>query len=176
MIDSNTVANEQENSHRGSVSSQHFSRGSQFIKPNLPLSNSSAYGLTRKNKRPAIEPAVGDREQLIDLPIYKLLKVFKLNQYAHKMNDMGYGQDVYKLALLSAKQREDFVEMLKVMPGHKAKIAGFFTVIDEMYPRSIVAEQIQSATPGRLAKAGKKKRITSATRNRFHMGPQKTLL
>lgn len=56
------------------------------------------------------------------------------------MNDLGYGHDVYKLALLSAAQREDFVDQLKVVPGHKAKIAGFFSVIDEIYPRSKVVE------------------------------------
>ena len=53
---------------------------------------------------------------------------------------MGYGHDIYKLALLSQVQREDFVVSLKVMPGHKAKIAGFFSVIDEIYPRSVVME------------------------------------
>jgi hypothetical protein len=54
------------------------------------------------------------------------------------MHDLGYGNDMYKLALLNPKQREDFIENLKVMPGHKAKLAGFFTVIDELYPRSFV--------------------------------------
>jgi hypothetical protein len=29
---------------------------------------------------------------------------------------------------------------MRVMPGHKAKISGFFTVIDEMYPREVVVE------------------------------------
>jgi hypothetical protein len=48
---------------------------------------------------------------------------------------LGYGHDIYKLALLNGVQREDFVNQLKVMPGHKAKIAGFFTVLDELYPR-----------------------------------------
>lgn len=56
------------------------------------------------------------------------------------MTDLGYGYDVYKLALLSTAQREDFIEHLKVVPGHKAKIAGFFSVIDEIYPRSKVVE------------------------------------
>ena len=158
------------------MSSQVPSQGSQFMKPNLRLSNSSSYNAQRRSKGGrAVEPVKNEREQLRDLPIYKLLKAFKLNQYAHKMDDMGYGHDVYKLALLSAKQRDDFVEMLKVMPGHKAKIAGFFAVIDEMFPRDMVAEQIQSATPGRSTKPGKK-RITSATRTRHHLGPQKTLL
>jgi len=39
--------------------------------------------------------------QLTDLPIYQLLKAFKLQQYTLKMNEMGYGHDIYKLALLS---------------------------------------------------------------------------
>lgn len=78
--------------------------------------------------------------QLTEIPIYQLLKAFKLQQYTLKMNDLGYGHDVYKLALLSAAQREDFVDQLKVVPGHKAKIAGFFSVIDEIYPRSKVVE------------------------------------
>lgn len=93
------------------------------------------------------------------------------------MDEMGYGQDVYKLALLSHKQRDDFVEQLKVMPGHKAKIAGFFSVLDEIYPRQVVMEQISAVTPNkgnRLAKRGG--RVTSAGRTRYHLGPQKTLL
>lgn len=51
---------------------------------------------------------------------------------------MGYGHDLFKLALLIGKKREDFVDQLKVMPGHRAKIAGFFSVIDELYPRQKV--------------------------------------
>ena len=85
--------------------------------------------------------------QLTELPLYPLLKAFKLQQYTLKMHDLGYGQDVYKLALLNPVQREDFVEQLKVMPGHKAKIAGFFSVIDEIYPRQLVVEQISAVTP-----------------------------
>jgi hypothetical protein len=56
---------------------------------------------------------------------------------------MGYGQDIYKLALLTKKQREDMISELKIMPGHKAKLAGFFSVVDELYPRQAVVEQIK---------------------------------
>lgn len=62
------------------------------------------------------------------------------------------------------------------MPGHRAKIAGFFSVIDEIYPRSVVQEQISAVTPNRSNKPGKKGRLTSAGRTRHHLGPQKTLL
>ena len=158
----------------GSQTSKMPSQGSQFMKPNLRPSNSSIRGISTKRSRPVLN----EREsttKLTELPIYKLLKVFKLQQYSKKMDDMGYGHDVYKLALLTPAQRDDFVELLKVMPGHKAKIAGFFAVIDDIYPRNKVMEQIQAATPGRFGK-GTNKRITSAKRTRYHLGPQKTLL
>ena len=57
---------------------------------------------------------------------------------------MGYGHDIYKLALLTIKQREDMVSELTIMPGHKAKLAGFFTVIDELYPRQKVVDQVKA--------------------------------
>ena len=89
------------------------------------------------------------------------------------MNEMGYGNDVYKLALLSQAQREDFVFQLKALPGHKVKIAGFFSVIDEIYPRAKVVEEITQATPQRQGSKNVKKnnRITSARRTRYHLGP-----
>ena len=115
--------------------------------------------------------------QLTELPLYQLLKAFKLQQYTLKMHDLGYGVDVYKLALLTPAQRDNFVEQLKVMPGHRAKIAGFFSVIDEIYPRQKVLEQISAVTPQRAAtKGSKKSRVGSAGRTRGHLGPQKTLL
>lgn len=37
-----------------------------------------------------------------ELPIFQLLKAFKLQQYAQKLAEIGYGQDIYKLALLNS--------------------------------------------------------------------------
>lgn len=51
------------------------------------------------------------------------------------MADFGYSDEVYKLAVLTNNQREALLDRLKPMPGHKAKLAAFFTVIDEIYPR-----------------------------------------
>ena len=34
--------------------------------------------------------------------------------------------------MLTGQQREDLVARLKPMPGHKAKLTAFFTVIDEV--------------------------------------------
>ena len=47
---------------------------------------------------------------MTELPIYQLLKVFKLQQYALKINELGYGHDIYKLALFDSQQRDDFID------------------------------------------------------------------
>jgi hypothetical protein len=57
-----------------------------------------------------------------------------LQQYTLKLSEKGYGTDIYKLALLTAQGRNDLVDQLKALPGHKAKLAGFFTVIDQVRP------------------------------------------
>ena len=86
-------------------------------------------------------------KRMTSLPIYSLLKAFNLQQYTNKLSDRGYGDDVYKLALLTASQRTDLVSQLKCIPGHQAKLLAFFTVIDEIYPRQAVIEQIKAFTP-----------------------------
>ena len=78
------------------------------------------------------------------MPIFQLLKAFKLQQYTlvgasaltqlQKLAELGYGEDVYKLALLSERQRQDLVAQLKVLPGHNAKLVSLFAVIDEVAP------------------------------------------
>ena len=49
---------------------------------------------------------------LPNLPIYKLLKAFNLQQYTLKLVEKGYGSEVFKLALLTGQGREDLVEQL----------------------------------------------------------------
>lgn len=80
-----------------------------------------------------------DRD-ITELPIYQLLRAFNLQQYTRKLSDSGYADDVYKLALLNHAQRDDLLNQLKCMPGHRAKLLGVFQVIDEIYPRSLVID------------------------------------
>ena len=46
------------------------------------------------------------------------------------MTEYGFGEDIYKLAMLSHRQREDVTEKLFVLPGHKQKFTEFFKIID----------------------------------------------
>ena len=73
-----------------------------------------------------------ETNEFTELPIYKLLRAFNLQQYTRKLSDSGYSEEVFKLAVLSQNQREDLIARLKPMPGHKSKLTAFFTVIDEV--------------------------------------------
>jgi hypothetical protein len=57
-----------------------------------------------------------------------------------KLTEIGYGQDIYKLALLNDNQRHELISQLKVLPGHKAKLMSLFDVIDEIYPKKMIVE------------------------------------
>lgn len=48
------------------------------------------------------------------------------------MAEMGYGNDIYTLALLSSRQREDLIVQMNVLPGHKSKLNDFFKIIDQV--------------------------------------------
>mmetsp|Transcript_9405 Transcript_9405/g.8907 ORF Transcript_9405/g.8907 Transcript_9405/m.8907 type:complete len:154 (+) Transcript_9405:250-711(+) len=78
-------------------------------------------------------------------PIFRLLKAFKLQQYAMRMAEMGFGEDIYKLALLSHRQKEELIEKMYLLPGHKSKLQEFFKVIEHLYPRTAIAKTIESA-------------------------------
>ncbi|CAI2367009.1 unnamed protein product [Moneuplotes crassus] len=73
--------------------------------------------------------------QMNALPIFKLLRVFKLQQYAKPMADLGYGHEVYKLLCLSETHKIKLLEKINLMPGHRAKFINFFDSIHQAYPQ-----------------------------------------
>jgi hypothetical protein len=46
------------------------------------------------------------------------------------MVDLGFAEDIYKLTMLSGRQREDLIDKLHALPGHKSKLIEFFKVLD----------------------------------------------
>ena len=62
--------------------------------------------------------------------ITKLLRGFKLTQYATKMTDLGYADDVFKLAVLSNREREEVLGTLKMLPGHRERFNNLFKTIE----------------------------------------------
>jgi hypothetical protein len=89
---------------------------------------------------------------------------------------------------LSAKQREDLIAQLRPAAGHKTKLSAFFTVIDEIYPRQKVIDEIKSVTPDQTRpqitkKVGMYGDVQSKVSSRrqpsdvqIKVAPQKTLL
>jgi hypothetical protein len=56
--------------------------------------------------------------QLNRMTIFRLLSGFKLQQYANKMGQFGFKQEVYKLAFLSHRERDELITNLNMLPGH----------------------------------------------------------
>lgn len=93
----------------------------------------------RKSNTGAFTPTTASSKKnskLGEIPIFNLLKAFKLQQYTRQLESLGYGTDVYKIALLLPKQRHELLKSLSLMPGHKAKFLSLFEVIDQIYPKS----------------------------------------
>ena len=51
---------------------------------------------------------------------------------------MGYGEDIYKLTMISHKKRNEMYDQLQLLPGHKTKLDELFKRIENLYPRQNV--------------------------------------
>jgi len=61
-------------------------------------------------------------QDLNKMTIFKLLKGFKLQQYSNKMCQLGFKQDIYKLSFLSHRERDDLMELMNMLPGHRERM------------------------------------------------------
>ena len=68
--------------------------------------------------------------ELQKMAVFQLLRKFKLQQYAHRMGQFGFARDIYKLAFLSHREREDLMENLNMLPGHKDKMNDLFRIVE----------------------------------------------
>lgn len=48
------------------------------------------------------------------------------------MTEMGFGDDIYKLAMLSYRQREELIDKITTLPGHRYQLSDFFRIIDSV--------------------------------------------
>ena len=78
--------------------------------------------------------------------IVQLLRGFKLTQYATKMTDYGYGEDIYRLAFLSHREREDLMCNMKMLPGHKERMSNLFNVIEKLNPKTQIKKNLNLAS------------------------------
>jgi hypothetical protein len=62
------------------------------------------------------------------------------------MIDQGFESDVFKLAVLSNRQREELMANLKLMPGHRERMLNLFKVIEQLNPRTTVKQTLDRLT------------------------------
>ena len=67
---------------------------------------------------------------------------------------MGFGDYICKLAMMSHRQREELIEKLHALPGHKSKLNEFFKVIEkvitiiktiQLFPKNAIIKTLESA-------------------------------
>jgi len=75
--------------------------------------------------------------------IFSMLKSLDLQQYSRKFVELGYDNDLWRLAFLSKKQRKEFVQNLKPLPGHKDKLMSMFTMLDDAFEKEGMSNTIR---------------------------------
>jgi hypothetical protein len=74
---------------------------------------------------------------------FNMLKSLDLQQYSRKFVELGYDNDLCKLAFLNKKQRKDFILSLKPLPGHKDKLSSMFSMLDEIFEKEGMSKIIK---------------------------------
>ncbi|CAD8211723.1 unnamed protein product [Paramecium octaurelia] len=95
--------------------------------------NSSISGFTNKEKE--------DKESI---PLYKMLKIYQLQQYAQQLITRGYGYDLVKFAMLTENEVDHLFNDIKVLPGHKVKLLKLIEYIKEIIKTSLPTPLNQS--------------------------------
>lgn len=83
--------------------------------------------------------------ELQKMAIFQLLRKFKLQQYANRMSHFGFARDIYKLAFLSHREREDLMENLNMLPGHKDKMNDLFRIVEQLNPKNSLRQTLLQA-------------------------------
>ena len=83
----------------------------------------------------------GPIENINILPIFKLLQIFKLQQYSKALTELGYGFEIYKLCMLSETNKLNLLNKLNLMPGHKAR---FIQLFESIWKISVKEEKSKS--------------------------------
>ena len=63
-----------------------------------------------------------------------------------KLEEWGYGDDIYKLSMISKNKQFEIVEQLEPMPGHRVKLLELFSKIENVIPKSNLISYIPAQT------------------------------
>jgi len=77
--------------------------------------------------------------------IFQLLRKFKLQQYSNQMSKQGYSNDIFTLAFLSYRERDELMVNLNMLPGHRDKMNELFKIIEHLNPKNQIKLTLQNA-------------------------------
>lgn len=78
-----------------------------------------------------------EKEDKDSIPLYKLLKMYNLQQYAQHLITRGFGYDLVKFALLTENEIEVLANDIRVLPGHKVKLSCLIAYIKDMVKSTV---------------------------------------
>ena len=101
-------------------------------------SNSSKRELTKMDFGSPISTDILSEEKSYEItstPVdqtlaFKLLKAFKLQQYGKKMQEFGFGIEIYKLAIMNDREKAKLIDDLKLLPGHQSRFEDMFKFLE----------------------------------------------
>ena len=112
-------------------------------------------------------------QDLNKMTVFKLLKGFKLQQYANKMSELGFKSDIYKLTFLSHRERDELMQSIHMLPGHRDRMNELFSIIESLNPKNTLkkalinaAKQSSKIKPG-LPSSESKGKSTSHERQQY---------
>jgi len=90
-------------------------------------------------------------ESLMNSNLYRVLKSFSLQQYAKKLEEMGYAENPAALAYMDDKKLEEVYSIIKVLPGHKSRFGSMLELL-----RQIHAKPLSSSSSRRSSSRSKR--------------------
>ena len=51
------------------------------------------------------------------------------------MAQYGYSNDVFTLSFLTAKERQELMDTLNIIPGHRERMIEMFKLVEQLNPR-----------------------------------------
>ena len=65
------------------------------------------------------------------------------------MANYGFSQDIYKLAFMSHRERDELMDNINMLPGHREKMFDLFRIIEQLNPKHTLRSTLLNAAKGR---------------------------
>ncbi|KAL4455711.1 hypothetical protein ABPG74_003121 [Tetrahymena malaccensis] len=109
-------------------------------------------GVAQDNQNSISDYYESEKNNLQSIPLYRILKLQNLQQYARELISRGYGYDLKKFNYLNQNQLDTLLNEIRVQPGHKTKLIDLLDLIsNEMIPEIENNSMWNALSPGSQA-------------------------